>query len=99
MSDPMAVTWPTSSNPGFGPGEGNGRVVNCYAYQDGPNAVRWRAFPGLDAFSAISGNVRGMAPFEGGVAAVVGNFIIGCVVMVIQTAIACCVPIAIGKII
>ena len=76
MPDPLAVTWPTSSNPGFGPGEGNGRLLNCYPYKDGPDVLRWKPFPGLDVFSTLSDVVRGWSPYQGGVAAVVGNTLV-----------------------
>lgn len=59
MASAVDIPWPTSSNPGSAPGEGNGRVVNCYAYKDG-NGARWKPLPGLTPFATLpAGAARG----------------------------------------
>lgn len=44
------VVFPTSSAPGYRPGEGAGSLVNCYADKDGDH-VAWFRSPGLSSFS------------------------------------------------
>lgn len=56
------VPFPTSNAPGSAPGEGMGRLINCYAYKEA-SGTRWRALPGLKALALTSalpaGDFRG----------------------------------------
>lgn len=73
------IPLPLSSSPGRSPGEGAGRLVNCYAEPLGPEAgskAAWRRGPGLTAFSTPTGAVaacRGFLEVNGAVYAVIGR--------------------------
>ena len=76
MATTVDIPFPTSSNPGQAPGEGSGRVLNCYAYKDG-DGVRWRPLPGLTPFASTpAGTVRGMLVIGNLVYAVVGSSVL-----------------------
>lgn len=49
------VPWPASNAPGFAPGEGAGRLINCFTYKEG-QGQRWRALPGTRKI-AITGTL------------------------------------------
>jgi|SRR5215207_186875 len=53
-----ALSFPRSSTPGTRPGEGEGRLVNAYLYQDG-DSTYLRRVPGLvAALSSLGGTIR-----------------------------------------
>lgn len=69
---------PLSSAPGEYPGEGAGRLINCYAEPLGPTAASPQAIKrvaGLDIFGTVAGQVgyRGALEVNGVVFAVVGQ--------------------------
>lgn len=67
------IPFPTSSQPGKQPGEGNGVVFNCYAEKQGDGAI-WRRMPGLTAFATLAfGPIRGMLVVGRIVYVVAGN--------------------------
>jgi hypothetical protein len=67
------IPFPTSNAPGRAPGEGAGRLVNCYAYSDGA-APRWRPLPGLLDFSTLPFSpIRGMMENSGLLIVVAGQ--------------------------
>jgi hypothetical protein len=49
------IPWPKSSMPGQKPGEGQGRLINCYCEEDGGSPT-WRAMPGLTTFANTGTN-------------------------------------------
>jgi hypothetical protein len=54
------INFPQSSMPGQRPGEGRGRLINCFCEVDG-NIKTWRTVPGLRAFVDLGiGTPRGM---------------------------------------
>lgn len=62
MAQTVDIPFPTSTNPGTAPGEGTGRLINCYAYSDGGSS-RWRPLPGLTPKATLpAGAVRGQFP-------------------------------------
>jgi hypothetical protein len=79
MPSPVDIPYPTSTNPGNAPGEGSGRIVNCYAYMDG-GAPRWKPLPGLTPFATlpVTGEVRGYTSVSGQLIAVAGSDVIQC---------------------
>lgn len=68
-----AVSFATSTTPGAYIGEGQGKLVNCYASKEG-DIVYWRRAPGLDRFCDIpAGRFRGAIRSGSFVYAVVGT--------------------------
>jgi hypothetical protein len=49
------IPFPKSSMPGQRPGEGQGRLINCFCEVDG-NVLTWRAVPGLKRFADTLGS-------------------------------------------
>lgn len=55
---PAAIPFPLSSTPGSRPGEGAGRLINCFAFKDG-DAVLYGPVPGLTPFALTGLGPRG----------------------------------------
>jgi hypothetical protein len=63
---PANVAFPTSSTPGFKPGEGAGRLINCYADKEGQQVVLLRS-PGISPWGdATIETPRGMLATDAG---------------------------------
>jgi hypothetical protein len=61
------IPFSTSSTPGQRPGEGLGRLINCYAEKAG-NQIQWKRVPGLTTFIdtlIAAGNPRGFIDING----------------------------------
>lgn len=70
------IPWPLTSNPGAAPGEGSGRLINCFAYKDGAGP-RWRPVPGLVDFASVpSAEPRGALFEHGQLIAVFGSKVV-----------------------
>lgn len=62
---PAKVVFPTSSSPGYKPGEGSGALVNCYADKDGDH-IGWFRSAGFTPFADTGvGTPRGFLATDG----------------------------------
>lgn len=55
MPAPVDIPFPLSSMPGQRPGEGQGRLINCFCEIDG-NVPTWRNAPGMALFATTDGS-------------------------------------------